>query len=205
MNDKEKDTVTKEERSLLETLDKIVRSKNVRPRILPIVERVRAELVRKPEALMAWEPIVLETFGALPSAIRSGWVFILRAGADTGAERHPNSHQRMMSFEATGDLKTDAKSAESDIQTESEIAWQSNVLVSDPKAPLERRWVSIPQNVWHRPVIPKGADWVVVSFHTVPAAELIEERPGAKQMFYASNEQRVETDQSGGGLRAPFP
>jgi len=205
MNDKEKDTVTKEERSLLGTLDKIVRSKNARPRILPIVERVRAELVRKPEALMAWEPIVLETFGALPSAIRSGWVFILRAGADTGAERHPNSHQRMMSFEATGDLKTDAKSAESDIQTESEIAWQSNVLVSDPKAPLERRWVSIPQNVWHRPVIPKGADWVVVSFHTVPAAELIEEQPGAKQMFYASNEQRVETDQSGGGLRAPFP
>ena len=188
MNDKEKDTVTKEERSLLERLDKIVRSENVRAQILPIVERVRAELVRKPKALMAWEPIVLETFGALPSAIRSGWVFILRAGADTGAERHPNSHQRMMSFEATGDLKTDAKSAESDIQTESEIVWQSNVLVSDPKAPLERRWVSIPQNVWHRPVIPKGADWVVVSFHTVSAAELIEERPGAKQMFYASNE-----------------
>src|ERR1700730_9078293 len=188
MNDKEKDTVTKEERSLLERLDKIVRSENVRAQILPIVERVRAELVRKPKALMAWEPIVLETFGALPSAIRSGWVFILRAGADTGAERHPNSHQRMMSFEATGDLKTDAKSAESDIQTESEIVWQSNVLVSAPKAPLERRWVSIPQNVWHRPVIPKGADWVVVSFHTVSAAELIEERPGAKQMFYASNE-----------------
>ena len=42
MNDKEKDIVTKEEQSLLETLDKIVRSENVRAQILPIVERVRA-------------------------------------------------------------------------------------------------------------------------------------------------------------------
>lgn len=184
MNDKEKHTMIREEQSLLETLDRIVRSEKVRAQILPIVERVRADLARKPDALMAWEPIVLETFGALPSAIHSGWVFILRAGSDTGAERHPNSHQRMMSFEGTGDLKTDVKSAECDVQTESEIVWQSNVLVSDPQAPLERRWVSIPQNVWHRPVIPKGADWLVVSFHTVPPAELIEERPGAKQMRY---------------------
>src|ERR1700720_1213314 len=189
MNDKEKDTVTKKERSLLEKLDKIVRSGRIRAHIRPIVERVRADLVGKPDALMAWEPIAFETFGALPSAIRSGWVFILRAGADTGAERHPNSHQRMMSLEATGDLQTDAKSAERNVQTESEIMWQSNVLVSDPNEPLERRWISIPKNIWHRPVIPKGTDWVVVSFHTVPAAELIEERPGAKQMFYASDNQ----------------
>jgi len=191
MNDKEKDTVTKKERSLLEKLDKIVRSGRIRAQIQPIMERVRADLVRKQDALMAWEPIAFETFGALPPAIRSGWVFILRTGADTGAERHPNSHQRMMSFEATGDLQTDLKSAESDVQTESEIVWQSNVLVSDPDAPLERRWISIPKNVWHRPVIPKGADWVVVSFHTVPAAELIEERPGAKQMFYAGDNQAI--------------
>jgi hypothetical protein len=191
MNDKEKDTVTKKERSLLEKLDKIVRSGRIRAQIRPIVERVRADLVRKPDALMAWEPVVLETFGGLPPAIRSGWVFILRAGSDTGAERHPNSHQRMMSFEATGDLQTDAEAAPRNVRSESEIEWQSNVLVSDPDAPLERRWISIPKNVWHRPVIPKGADWVVVSFHTLSAAELIEERPGAKQMFYAGDNQAI--------------
>src|SRR6266853_5662675 len=191
MNDKEKDTVTKKERSLLEKLDKSVGSGRIRAQIRPIVERVRADLVRKPDALMAWEPIAFETFGALPPAIRSGWVFILRTGTDTGAERHPNSHQRMMSFEATGDLQTDATSAEHTVQTESEIDWRLNILAGDPQAPLERRWVSIPSNVWHRPVIPKDADWVVVSFHTVPAAELIEERPGAKQMFYASEQKRT--------------
>src|SRR5436853_476145 len=84
------------------------------------LRRVRADLVAKPDTLMAWEPIALETFGALPPAIRSGWVFILRAGSDTGTERHPNSHQRMMSFEATGDLKTDAKAVENEVETESE-------------------------------------------------------------------------------------
>jgi len=181
--------MTKEERSVLEALDKIVQSEKVRAKILPIAERVRADLARKPGALMTWEPVALETFGALPPAIRSGWVFILRAGSDTGAERHPNSHQRMMSFEATGDLKTDAKSAPTDVETESEIVWQSNVLVSNPQVPLERRWVSIPQNVWHRPVIGKDADWVVVSFHTVAADELIEERPGAIQMLYSDTHE----------------
>ena len=56
-------------------------------------------------------------------------------------------------------------------------------------AMMEQRWISIPPNVWHRPVIGNDADWVVILFHTVPAEELIEERPGAaasesKQMKY---------------------
>ncbi len=186
---REKDTVTKEERSLLETLDKIVRSEKIGAQILPIVERVRADLERKRTALMAWESIPLEIFGdGLPLSIKSGWVFILHAGADTGAERHPNSHQRMMTFGGTGDMQTDIKSVKNDVESQSEIEWQSNVLTSDADAPLEARWISIPQNIWHRPLIPKGADWVVVSFHTAPATELIEKRPGAKQMFYLSEQ-----------------
>ncbi len=120
------------------------------------------------------------TFALLWCAFASNaWVFVLRAGADTGAERHPNSHQRMMSFEGSGNL-----------QTGKHGKWESNVLVSDPDAPLERRWISIPTNVWHRPVINASADWAVISFHTVPAEELIEERPddsretGTRQMKY---------------------
>jgi hypothetical protein len=170
--------MTAEERSVLQRLDSILQSEQSRARIRPIVERVRAQLARKQDALMAWEPIPLTLFGsALPAAVRSSWVFVLRAGANTGAERHPNSHQRMTSFEGTGDLQTEAERAGRNAHAQSEIVWRSNILVSDPGASLERRWISIPQNVWHRPVIPKGADWVVVSFHTVPAEELIEERP----------------------------
>lgn len=168
-----------EERTRLESIDMVLRSEAVRSRIRPVVERVRAELAGKKEAVMTWEPIPLTVFGGgLPDEIQSAWVFVLRAGADTGAERHPNSHQRMMSFEGSGDMKTGEQEQ-----------WQSNVLISDDQAPLEQRWISIPPNAWHRPVV--GADdWVVVSFHTVPAAELIEEKPdddstdGTKQMKY---------------------
>src|SRR6266567_7403252 len=176
--------MTSEERSRLESLDAVLRSENVREQIRAVVERVRAELAQNKDGLMAWEPIPLSVFGrALPPEIQSAWVFVLRAGADTGAERHPNSHQRMMSFEGSGDLQTGEPGK-----------WQSNVLVSDPVAPLERRWVSIPTNVWHRPVIDASADWAVVSFHTVPAEELIEERPddsreaGTRQMKYLKSD-----------------
>jgi hypothetical protein len=177
--------MTKEERSRLEALDTALRSESVREQIRSVVTRVREKLARRKDALMSWEPFALEVLTArLPAEIRSAWVFVLRAGADTGAERHPNSHQRMMSFEGSGDLQT------------GELGnWQSNVLVSDPDAPLERRWISIPPNVWHRPVIDAEADWAVVSFHTVPAEELIEERPddsrdaGTKQMTYLGSEK----------------
>ena len=178
--------MTAEERSLLEELDAIVRSGEIRAQIYPIVACVRTELARNEKAQMTWEPIPLAIYGgALPSGIRSSWVFVLRGAATTGAERHPNSHQRMMSFEATGDLQVQAELADG-----GEGQWQSNLLVSEPSALLERRWISIPRNVWHQVVVPEGPDWVVVSFHTVPAEELIEERPdsdglgGTKQMLY---------------------
>jgi hypothetical protein len=181
-----------EEHSRLETIDTILRVEDVRTQIQPIIKRVRADLSGKPQAVMTWEPIPLDTFrGALPEGIRSSWVFILRAGANTGAERHPNSHQRMMSFEGMGDMQIGNEKSNIRGHNEGrEIQWQSNILVSERDAPLDRRWISIPTNVWHQPVIPKDGDWIVVSFHTVPADELIEERPadtrrgGTKQMVY---------------------
>jgi hypothetical protein len=73
--------MTKEERSVLETLDEIVRSDKVRTQLQPIIERIRAELARRSDALMAWEPVPFGTFGdRLPPSIKSGWVFVLRAG-----------------------------------------------------------------------------------------------------------------------------
>ena|ERR1700736_2124066 len=174
--------MTLEERSILNALDRLLDSASSRSIIDPVIERVRAQLAGNEEAVMAWEPMPLHIFGsALPTNIRSSWVFILRAGANTGAERHPNSHQRMMSFAGTGDMQ---------VRSNPDSPWRSNVLVSDSAAPLEERWISIPPSVWHQPVVGAAADWVVVSFHTVSAEELIEERPdptgdiGTKQMRY---------------------
>jgi len=175
-----------EERARLEKLDTIARSDEVRAKIGPIVDRVCTALSQKPEALMTWEPIPLDVFRQkLPPEIRSGWIFVLRAGADTGAERHPNSHQRMMTLHGTGNMRLNAEVRAGPAAS----TWESNVLVSEPGAPLERRWISIPPNVWHRPVVGRDTDWVVISFHTVPAEELIEEKldesgAGTKQKKY---------------------
>lgn len=164
-----------DEQRTLKLLEAALRRPGAKPVIEAIASRVQQKLAGDSEATLAWEPVPLETYGGgLPEEIRSSWVFVLRASTTSGAERHPNSHQRMMSYRGAGDL-----------QTWENGAFGSNRL-SDGAAPLEQRWVSIPVNVWHKPVMGAG-DWVVVSFHTAPADELIEER--------GEPEKRTETRQ----------
>jgi len=165
-----------QERSILESLDALLRSPSVRAAIEPVVERVGRKLAGAPTAVMAWEPLPLAIYGpSLPPFLQSSWVFILRSQTATGAERHPNSRQRMMSYRGIGDIQTGDLAA-GDAPTGGPARWHSHPLVSDATATLERRWISIPDNVWHQCVVPEG-NWVVVSFHMVPAEELIEERP----------------------------
>ncbi len=165
-----------DEQRILKLLEAALRQPRAKPVIEAIASRVQQKLADDPEATLAWEPVPLETYGGgLPEEIRSSWVFVLRAGMTSGAERHPNSHQRMMSYRSAGDL-----------QTWENGAFRSNSLVSNPAVPLEQRWVSIPINVWHKPVMGAG-DWVVVSFHTAAAEKLIEER--------GDPEKRTETRQ----------
>jgi hypothetical protein len=160
-------TADEPEEKVLEFIDRILQRSPVRAFLDAVVTRVEQQLRANSEAVMAWEPIPLDVYGTpLPGTIRSSWVFILRADTETGDERHPNSRQRMMSYRGTGDL-----------QTRTGERWESNHLHSDPTLALQKRWISIPENVWHQAVTP-AANWVVVSFHTVPADELIEERPG---------------------------
>ena len=156
---------TREEQQFLETLDLALRGPGVAPVIHTIAARVQKKLANNPEATLAWEPVPLEAYGGvLPEMIRSSWVFVLRKGTTSGAERHPNSHQRVISYRGSADF-----------QIWADGAWRTNVLVDERSAPLEQRWLSIPVNVWHKPVMGEQ-DWVVVSFHTATAAELIEER-----------------------------
>src|SRR4051812_39486316 len=83
--------LTSEERAILEWLDRSVWSPTVQTVLKPIVRRVTDQLTSRHESVMAWEPISLITFGSeLPCPIQSAWIFILRAGVNTGAERHPN-------------------------------------------------------------------------------------------------------------------
>jgi len=158
--------MNKQELKILQVLDAIARQKSVSAIINSIVVRVERKLTQDFGALLTWEPVPLATYGGrLPNMIRSSWVFVVRAQVNTGAERHPNSCQRMMSYRGSGDLQMWAGGR-----------WRSNLLVSDSEARIKSRWLSIPPNIWHRVVLPKE-NWVVLSFHTVPEDELIEERP----------------------------
>jgi hypothetical protein len=156
------------EANALEFLDGLLCKDRVRQAIDVIAGRVERRLKQEPMEVMAWEPVPLTTYGVQrPDSIHSSWVFVLRANTATGAERHPNSRQRMMSYRGSGDLQTKSSLIDE---------WSSHRLVSDPDGPFERRWMSIPTNVWHQAVV-GDSNWVVVSFHTASEDELIEERP----------------------------
>jgi hypothetical protein len=155
-----------DERKFIELLDSAVLDKKIKFQLDSIVDRVEKTLENDPNSLMAWEPIPLEIYNRqLTSEIKSSWVFILRKNTTTGAERHPNSIQRMMSYKGHGDF-----------QTKPNKNWDSNFLESDFEGKIEKRWISIPINTWHQGIVGEE-NWVVISFHTAGVLELIEERP----------------------------
>jgi hypothetical protein len=154
------------ENDLLRSLDAAVFAPAAAAALRPICDRVLGILARSPREIEAWEAVPLDLYGRdFPAEIRSSWVFVLRNGVTTGAERHPNSIQRMVSWSGGGDF-----------QVHDGARWVSHRLVSDPAAALESRWVSIAADTWHQGVVAER-DWLVVSFHTVPAEDLVEERP----------------------------
>ena len=117
-----------------------------------------------PERLTAAVQVSLSVFGDnLPSEIKSCRVFALRAGLASRTECHPNSHQRMLSLAGTGEIKVFDG-----------LEPHTVSLRSDRGGPLELRWGSLQENIWHQPIAgPK--DWVVLTFHTAIEAELIDE------------------------------
>ncbi|MCI0707398.1 MAG: hypothetical protein L0Y80_07950 [Ignavibacteriae bacterium] len=150
---------------LLNELSTLITSSEVAAKLAPVLARVEKNLAANSNLPQAWEPLPIEVFGTgLPSSIKSCWVFILRGGGVFGAERHPNSHQR------TFVLKGSAK-----FETFSGTLWLPHSLASSGKS-LEEQAIFIPTNTWHRITIGPG-NFVSVSFHTVPAKELIEETP----------------------------
>ncbi|MGA3261545.1 MAG: hypothetical protein ABSE35_21905 [Bryobacteraceae bacterium] len=153
------------ERDILESLDQAARAPRAATFLSALVEDVASVLKRDPATRLAWRTVPLDIYAPLPAGIASSWVFVLRARSSSGAERHPNSIQRVMSYQGWADMRT-----------WSGERWVSNHLRSDPDEKVENRWLSIPANRWHRPVM-ADADWAVVSFHTASDAELIEELP----------------------------
>jgi hypothetical protein len=158
------------EAKLLQGFDRLLQEPSVVSRLDAIADSVEQKFQGSGE-LLAWEDVPLEIYkGGLPDEIRSSWVFLLRSGSNSGAERHPNSYQRVTAWRGRGDL-----------QIWVQDRWESHVLVPDFTVAVQHRWASIPVNTWHQAVVEPGRHWVVVSFHTASTEELIEERPDPDQ------------------------
>ena len=151
--------------AVIAALDDVVAQGDVAAIVRECLGRVLRQLEGSTD-MMAWEIIPLSTFGSnLPKSIRSCWIFVIRADAETGAERHPNSHQRSHSLAGTGRFELRERGS-----------WVSHKLVSREGRPAEQRWVTIPPSTWHRLFV-DSQPWGMLSFHTVVPEELIEERP----------------------------
>ena len=148
----------------LRTCEVLLESKSAQFVIDKAVLETKAMLDADSERLTAAVQVSLSVFGdSLPPEIKSCRVFALRAGLGSGIECHPNSHQRVLSLEGTGEIRVFDDSAPYSVS-----------LRSDMGGPLELRWGSLQENIWHQPVA-GVEDWVVLTFHTASEAELIDE------------------------------
>jgi hypothetical protein len=156
---------------LIVELASMMGNPSVRSKLTETLARVEGVLAASEKRPQAWEPVSLTLFGpALPGIIKSCWVFVLRAGATFGAERHPNSHQRTVALRGSALFEVLPKDS-----------WLPRPIDAASPDPVNGRWLSIPANTWHR--IKVGPQNLVsCSFHTVPANELIEETPVAEDL-----------------------
>jgi len=153
-----------EERKTIETLDTIVRQPRVAKVLEAAVREAQEELAQNPEAVSVSVAVPLDVYGeGLPKVIQSSRVFVLRARAKSKRERHPNSHQRVLSYRGAGEIRTLEATA-----------WRSHFITNEPSAGIDKRWASVAERIWHQPIAGKD-DWAVIAFHTVPQDELIDE------------------------------
>jgi len=128
------------------------------------VAQAKQELKDKEEKLGGSVQLPLSVFGdKLPPFIKSCRVFVLRGGTEFKIERHPNSHQRVLSLEGSGEIRV----------FHDDGTWTAS-FGSVRQAPLDKRWASLHENVWHQPVAGPD-DWAVLAFHTASEEDLIDE------------------------------
>ncbi len=124
------------------------------------VERLKAALRGSSEPFV-WSTLDLAAIpGGLPAAIKSGWIFLLRADRGSGCHYHPNSVQHMIAVNGRGRSVVGG------------VTREIVPFAPDPHS-IEAAWHVIDRNVPHE-FFPEREDMAVVSFHTCEAAALEE-------------------------------
>jgi hypothetical protein len=129
------------------------------------IERLRGELGGSPEPFV-WATVTLDTIPvALPAAIKSCWIFLLKRDVPSGSHYHPNSVQHMVAVNGRG--RSVVGGAE-----------RSLIPFGSAGHSIQEKWHVIGEGVPHE-FFPEGEDMAVVSFHTCAAAELEEIASGS--------------------------
>ncbi|HWN99314.1 MAG TPA: cupin domain-containing protein [Blastocatellia bacterium] len=124
------------------------------------IDRLTEEIKHSKEAFV-WSVINLSSIDcALPEAIRSCWIFVLKKDLSSGCHYHPNSIQHMVALRGQGTSKVGGTS-------------KRMVQFGSPSTSLGDKWYVIDKGVHHE-FFPEGEDMVVVSFHTCEANQLEE-------------------------------
>jgi len=151
---------------ITDELSCILKSPDVRGVLTPMIAQMEHSLSVQSDQPQVWKSLPLDFLPCkLPSGILSCWLFVLRANAKFGAERHPNSHQRSVALSGSALFELFERGS-----------WISWPLTGGAAEPGSASAISIPPSVWHR--IQIGAEnFVSASFHTIPVEQLIEETP----------------------------
>ncbi len=149
---------------LLSTLEEFVNEPRHRAVIEQACDDCEAELRDQPGLDMTWRAAIpeLRLTGAA-SSLRSLWVFAFAPNGESDIHRHSNSTQYTRVWRGRGRLMIG----------EPERAAAALSPQSKPEEP-DQPWTVIPPGVFHQ-AIADAEGWCVVSFQTVPAAELRDE------------------------------
>lgn len=128
----------------------------------------RAALAAGP-ADWAMQRVPLTDFGAgLPGELRASRVSVFRGGSAARIERHENADQ--FSCLLRGALT---------IHVWEQGTWQLRQFRADGSA--QQRISYVARGLWHHPICPAGDGCELVGFHTVPAADLIDEYAATRE------------------------
>jgi hypothetical protein len=145
------------------------------------VQHLKVELGGAQEPFV-WSTVELDTIPvALPAAIKSCWIFLLKRGVPSGSHFHPNSVQHMIALNGRG--RSNVGGVE-----------RTMIPVASARHSIEEKWHVIGQGVPHE-FFPEGEDMAVVSFHTCAAAELeeIASGSGARRLYEPVSNDRPDT------------
>ncbi len=142
-------------------MQELVNDANYYHAIEQACDECEQELLAQPGLSMTYRLVIpqLELEGEAAS-LRSLWVFAFAPNGVSDIHKHSNSTQYTRSWRGGGSLRIGDPA--------------SPVEISLPPRKPEQQWVTIPPGVFHQGVAFETG-WCVVSFHTVPGAELQDE------------------------------